>query len=414
MSEQLVIVGNGMATARFADELTKCAPGRYAIAVVGEEPALAYNRVLLSSLLAGDVAERDIELRSRDWWESKGVTLVYGRRATHVDARARQVHLEGGARLDFSKLVLATGSEPIRLPLPGAEFSGVLTFRDLNDVEAILARGGPNKRAVVIGGGLLGLEAAYGLAKAGASVTVVHLMDRLMERQLDARSGAMLKCALETRGIEVLLEAQSTAIEGREKAEGLRLSDGRVLPADLIVMAAGIRPRTELARMAELEVKRGIVVDDHMQTSAPGIYALGECAEHRGLCYGLVEPAYEQARVLAQHLAGAPWAYEGSPLATNLKVSGVDVFSAGDFLDAPGSEPILLTDPEHGVYRKLIVKDGHLAGAVLLGDTTDALWYLDLIRSGTSIGDMREDLVFGRAFCAGADAAPDAPQAEAA
>ncbi len=414
MSEPLVIVGNGMAAARVVDELTKRAPGRYAIAVIGEEPALAYNRVLLSSLLAGEVAEQDIELKSRGWWESKGVTLVYGRRATRVDARSRHVHLEGGGRLDFSKLVLATGSEPVRLPLPGAELCGVLTFRDLQDVEAIMARGGPKKRAVVIGGGLLGLEAAYGLKKAGAQVTVVHLMDRLMERQLDACGGAMLRVALEARGIEVLLEAESAAIEGQDKVERLRLSDGRVLPADLIVMAAGIRPRAELARMAELEVKRGIVVDDQMQTSAPGIYALGECAEHRGLCYGLVEPAYEQARVLAQHLAGAAAAYEGSLLATNLKVSGVDVFSAGDFLGSPGTEPILFTDPEHGIYRKLIVREARLAGAVLLGDTADSLWYLDLIRSGASITAIREDLVFGRAFCASAEEASDSPQAEAA
>lgn len=414
MSEPLVIVGNGMATARFVDELTKRAPGRYAIAVIGEEPALAYNRVLLSSLLAGEVAEQDIELKSRNWWESKGVTLVYGRRATRVDARARQVHLAGGGYFDFSKLVLATGSEPIRLPLPGVELCGVLTFRDLQDVGDIMARGGPKKRAVVIGGGLLGLEAAYGLAKAGAEVTVVHLMDRLMERQLDARGGAMLKAALEARGIEVLLEAESAAIEGQDKVEGLRLSDGRVLPADLIVMAAGIRPRAELARMAELEVKRGIVVDDQMQTSAPGIYALGECAEHRGLCYGLVEPAYEQARVLALHLAGAAAAYEGSLLATNLKVSGVDVFSAGDFLGSPGTEPILFTDPEQGIYRKLIVRETRLTGAVLLGDTADSLWYLDLIRSGTSIAVMRDALVFGRAFCGCGEDAPAMPQAEAA
>lgn len=414
MSEQLVIVGNGMAAARLVDELTKRAPGRYAIAVIGEEPALAYNRVLLSSLLAGEVVEKDIELKSRSWWEAQGVTLVYGRRATGIDARSRQVHLEGGNRLNFSKLVLATGSEPIRLPLPGAELSGVLTFRDVNDVGAIMAHTGPRKRAVVIGGGLLGLEAAYGLRKAGAQVTVVHLMDRLMERQIDARAAAMLKSALEGLGIEVLLEAQSTAVEGRDKAEGLHLADGRVLPADLIVMAAGIRPRAELARIADIAVKRGIVVDDQMQTSEPSIYALGECAEHRGTCYGLVEPAYEQARVLAQHLAGDAAHYDGSLLATNLKVSGVNVFSAGDFIGAAGTESIVLSDPEHGIYRKLVVEDGRLAGAVLLGDTADALWYLDLIRSAAPIGAMRDDLVFGQAFCDVPDDPGALPQAEAA
>jgi len=414
MSEQLVIVGNGMAAARLVEELTTREPGRYAIAVVGEEPALAYNRVLLSSLLAGEVGKEDIELKSQSWWKTRGVTLVYGRRATGIDVNTRQVRLEGGAALSFSKLVLATGSEAIRLPLPGADLPGTLTFRDVSDVGAITAQAGPGKRAVVIGGGLLGLEAAYGLAKTGAAVTVVHLMDRLMERQLDDRAGEMLKHALEARDIDVLLEAQSTAIEGQDKVEGLRLSDGSVLPADLIVMAAGIRPRAELARDAGLAVERGIVVDDCMQTSAPGVYALGECAEHRGLCYGLVEPAYEQARVLAQHLAGKQTAYEGSLLATNLKVSGVDVFSAGDFLGGPGTEPILFSDKEHGVYRKVVVKEGRLAGAVLVGDAADALWYLDLIRSGASIAAMREDLVFGRAFCAATEDASEAPQAEAA
>jgi nitrite reductase (NADH) large subunit len=316
------------------------------------------------------------------------------------------VRLRGGTQLAFSKLVLATGSEPIRLPLPGADLGGVLTFRTRTDVSAMLQRAGGKMRAVVIGGGLLGLEAADGLKKAGTEVTVVHLMDRLMERQLDARSAAMLKSSLEALGIEVLLNAESVAVQGRRKVGGLRLADGRVLDCDLVVMAAGIRPRAGLARLADLAVNRGIVVDDRLQTSAADVYAIGECAEHRGACYGLVEPAYEQARVLASHLAGQEASYEGSLLATNLKVSGVRVFSAGDFLGAEGTEPIVLCDPERGVYRKLVVKDGRIAGAVLLGDTADALWYLDLIRSGAPIAGMRDGLVFGRAFCE--------PQAEAA
>jgi nitrite reductase [NAD(P)H] large subunit len=399
VSERLVIVGNGMAAARLVEDVTARAPGRYAIAVIGEEPSLAYNRVLLSSLLAGDIAEAEIALKSRGWWQAKGVTLIYGRRAVGIDAQAREVRLAEDMSLPFSKLVLATGSEPIRLPLPGAALPGVFTFRDVGDVGAIMAKAGPEKRAVVIGGGLLGLEAAYGLAKAGASVTVVHLMDRLMERQLDARGASMLKSALEALNIEVLLGAESAAIEGEERVAGLRLTGGRLIPADLVVMAVGIRPRAELARKAGLDVARGILVDDGMQTSVPDIYALGECAEHRGTCYGLVEPAYEQARVLARRLAGDNAAYTGSLLATNLKVSGVNVFSAGDFLGAPGTEPIVLADPEHGIYRKLILKDGRLAGAVLLGDTGDALWYLDLIRSGAPIAATRDSLVFGHAFC---------------
>jgi nitrite reductase [NAD(P)H] large subunit len=414
MSEVLVIVGNGMAAARLVEELTARAPGRYAISVVGEEPSLAYNRVLLSSLLAREIEEPDLELKPRSWWEERRVNLVCGRQANNIDVRQRIVRLRGGATLPYAKLVLATGSEPIRLPLPGADLAGVLTFRTRTDVAAMLLRAKAKMRAVVIGGGLLGLEAAYGLKKAGAEVTVVHLMDRLMERQLDARSAGMLKAALEDLGIGVCLNAESAAVQGRRKVGGLRLADGRVLEADLIVMAAGIRPRAGLARLAELKVNRGIVVDDQLQTSAADVYAIGECAEHRGVCYGLVEPAYEQARILAQHLAGEGACYAGSLLATNLKVSGVGVFSAGDFQGAPGTEPILLTDAERGIYRKLVVKEDRLAGAVLLGDTADALWYLDLIRSRAPISAMRDGLVFGRAFCGAAAEVPDPLQAEAA
>lgn len=398
MSEPLVIVGNGMAATRLVDELTTLVPGRYAIAVVGEEPSLAYNRVLLSSLLAREIDEDAVTLKKAEWWRDRGVTLVYGRRAVEIDTKAKAVRLRGGSKLNYSKLVLAIGSEAVRLPLPGADLPGVVTFRDKSDVEAILSRARAGTRAVVIGGGLLGLEAAYGLMKAGAEVCVVHLMDRLMERQLDNEAADLLKAALEERGIQVVLNAESEAVQGRRKVAGLRLKDGRNIPADLIVMAVGIRPNVRLARGADLSVNRGIVVGDDLATSDPDVYALGECAEHRGTCYGLVEPAYEQARTLARTLAGKPASYEGSLLSTNLKVSGVNVFSAGDFLGAPGTEPIVLRDPGRKTYRKLVVNEDRLTGAVLVGDTADALWYLDLIRSGAPIGALREDLVFGRAF----------------
>jgi nitrite reductase (NADH) large subunit len=406
LSEPLVIVGNGMAATRLVEELTTLAPGRYAIAVVGDEPSLAYNRVLLSSVLAREVEPTDIELKPAAWWRDRGVTLVYGRRAVEIDTRARFVRLRGGAKLGYGKLVIATGSEAVRLPLPGADLPGVVTFRDKADVGTILERARPGSRAVVIGGGLLGLEAAYGLMKAGAQVTVVHLMDRLMERQLDVRAAGLLKAAIEARGIQVLLGAESEAIQGRRKVAGLRLKDGRNVPADLVVMAVGIRPNVRLARGAGLEVNRGIVVGDDLATGAPDVYAIGECAEHRGVCYGLVEPAYEQVRVLARNLAGRAARYEGSLLATNLKVSGVNVFSAGDFMGAPGTEPIVLSDPGRQTYRKLVIRDGRLAGAVLVGDTGDALWYLDLIRSGRSVCELRDGLVFGRVFAE--------PEAEAA
>ena len=398
MSEPLIIIGNGMAATRLVEELTTLAPGRYAIAVIGDEPSLAYNRVLLSSVLAREVAPNDIELKPAAWWQDRGVTLVYGRRAVEIDTRARFVRLRGGVKLGYGKLVIATGSEAVRLSLPGADLPGVVTFRDKADVGTLLSRARPGSRAVVIGGGLLGLEAAYGLMKAGAEVSVVHLMDRLMERQLDPRAADLLKAALEARGIQVLLNGESEAIQGRRKVAGLRLKDGRNVPADLVVMAVGIKPNVRLARSARLEVNRGIVVGDDLSTSTPDIYAIGECAEHRGVCYGLVEPAYEQARVLARNLAGQAACYSGSLLATNLKVSGVNVFSAGDFIGDTDTEPVVLTDPGRQTYRKLVIRDGLLVGAVLVGDTSDALWYLDLIRSGRPVSALRDSLVFGRAF----------------
>jgi nitrite reductase (NADH) large subunit len=398
MGEPLVVVGNGMAAMRLVEELTQRALGRYAIAVVGDEPQLAYNRVLLSSVLAHEISRSDIELRSAQWWRDRGVTLLYGRTATAIDTEIRRVRLADGATLPYARLVLATGSRPIRPVISGMELPGVMTFRDLSDVATIEAAAKRGPRVVVIGGGLLGLEAAYGLAKAGSQVAVVHLMDRLMERQLDAPAASMLKRAVEVRGITVHLNAETVGIGGKRGVQSVALKDGRQFEADLVVVAAGIRPNVELAHGADLGVDRGILVDDHLQTSRPGVYAIGECAQHRGACYGLVEPAYEQARVLAAHLAGENANYPGSVLATNLKVSGVNVFSAGDFLGAPGTEQLVLSDPGFGTYKKLVVAGGRLVGAVLFGDTTDGLWYLDLIRSGTPIEAMRDDIMFGRAL----------------
>jgi nitrite reductase [NAD(P)H] large subunit len=399
MSEPLIVIGNGMAAARLVDELARRALGRYAVAVIGEEPRLAYNRVLLSALLADEVDFDDIELRPARWWRDRGVTLRYGVRATAVDAAARNVTLAGGTRLSFSKLVFATGSQPIKPDIPGMDLPGVLTFRDVDDVNAIAASKAAGTRVVVIGGGLLGLEAAYGLAKAGARVTLLHLMDRLMERQLDHRAALMLQRAVEARGIAVRLQAQTARIAGNGKVEGVELRDGTTIAADAVVVAVGIRANAALARTAGLEVGRGIVVDDHLETNAAGVHAIGECAEHRGCCYGLVEPAYEQAQLLARRLAGERASYPGSVLATNLKVSGVNVFSAGDFLGATAeAEEIVLSDPAAGVYKKLVIAHGRLVGAVLFGDTADGLWYLDLIRTGSPVARLRDDLVFGRAL----------------
>jgi nitrite reductase (NADH) large subunit len=396
MSEPLVVIGNGMAAMHLVEELTRRALGRYAIAVVGEEPRLAYNRVLLSAVLAQEVSRSEIELRPARWWSHRGVTLLYGRTATAIDPTIRRVRLADGATLPYARIVLATGSRPIRLRVPGMDLPGVATFRDLGDVAAIEAAAQRNARAVVIGGGLLGLEAAHGLAKAGSQVTIIHLMDRLMERQLDAHAAGILKKVLEARGLAVHLNAETIGICGKGRAQAVALKDGTQIEADLVVVAAGIRPNVELAHGANLGTDRGILVDDRLQTSRPGIYAIGECAEHRGVCYGLVEPAYEQARVLAAHLAGEEAYYPGSVLATNLKVSGVNVFSAGDFLGAAGTEQLVLSDPGLDTYKKLVVLGRRLVGAVLFGDTVDGLWYLDLIRSGASIEAIREDIMFGR------------------
>ena len=396
MSEPLVVVGNGMAAARLCDELVHRALGRYAIAVIGAEPQLAYNRILLSSVLAGDVPASETLLKPASWWRDRGVTLRYGAAATVVDTAARTVTLDDGKMLGFAKLVFATGSRAIRLPVEGSDLRGVLTFRDLADVESISGATRPGTRVVVVGGGLLGIEAAYGLAKAGAKVTLVHLMDRLMERQLDVRAASLLKRAVEAKGVEVLLEVATSRFVGDGHVEAVEFKDGRTFAADMVVVAVGIKPNAELANAAGLAVNRGIVVDDHLSSNTADIFAIGECAEHRGVCYGLVEPAYEQARVLAERLAGRNAKYDGSVNATNLKVSGVHVFSAGDFLGAAGTQPIVFADPGLGTYKKLVVADGRLVGAVLFGDTGDALWYLDLIRTGASIESFREDLVFGR------------------
>jgi nitrite reductase (NADH) large subunit len=387
-----------MAAARLVDELVKTTLGRYAIAVIGDEPRLAYNRVLLSSVLAGETASHDIELKPAAWWRDRGVTLKYGCVATEIDVGRREVKIEGDESVAFSRLVLATGSTPLRLNVPGADLKGVHTFRDTRDVDLLLALAARKRPVVVIGGGLLGLEAAYGLAKAGTPVTLLHLMDRLMERQLDAPAAALLKSLVERKGIEVLLNANTARIHGATRVEGVELADGRRIAADAVIFAAGIRPNVALAKDAGIAVGRGVVVDDHLQTGAPGIFALGECAEHRGICYGLVEPAYEQARVLARHLAGKTAAYQGSVVATNLKVSGVSVFSAGDFIGADGSEAILLSDVRRGTYKKLVIADGRLTGAVLIGDVGDALWYLELIRTRKPVAGIRADMMFGRSL----------------
>ncbi|WP_342109049.1 NAD(P)/FAD-dependent oxidoreductase [Methylobacterium sp. SI9] len=392
--ERLVVVGNGMASLRFLERLTEGTPGRFDVTCVGAEPQAAYNRVLLSSLLGGEVDEAACAFRGLDWYEAHGIRLITGAPVTQIDRENGLVIVGETHVLPFDKLVLAVGSLPIRLPKPGMDLPGVITFRDLADVAAIRRAAVRHARAIVIGGGLLGLEAAVGLARLGVDTTLLHVMDRLMERQLDHHAAGLVKRALEARGVTVRLQADTAQVEGDGRVERLVLADGTVLPADLVVMSVGVRPSVALAQAAGLATNRGITVDDRMTTSDPRIFALGECAEHRGLVYGLVEPAYEHADTLARHLAGQPAEYRGTSLATSLKVSGLPVFSAG-IVDTPDdAEAIVLSDPGAGLYRKLLVRDGKLIGAVFVGDIAEQAACKRLIRTGDPIENV-DDVMFG-------------------
>ncbi|MBV9509002.1 MAG: NAD(P)/FAD-dependent oxidoreductase, partial [Caulobacteraceae bacterium] len=403
MTQKLVVIGNGMAGCRIIEEILARDAGRYEVAIFGAEPRVNYNRIMLSPVLAGEKAFEDIIINDETWYRDNGVTLYAGKTVTAIDRTARQIETADGLKVPYDRLILANGSDPVRLPLPGADLKGVVTFRDLDDVEAMVAAADAGGEAVVIGGGLLGLEAAYGLARRGMKACVVHLMDVLMERQLDSAAGYLLTEALKTRGVETHLAAQSEEILGENgRVAGLKLKDGRVLPCSLLVMAVGIRPNAALAKTAGLEVGRGVVVDDQMRTSDPHVFAVGECAEHRGVAYGLVAPIWDMCRTLAAVLTGdEAAAYHGSVLSTRLKVSGVDVFSAGEFAGGEGCEDVVFRDAGRGVYKRLVLREGRLAGAVMFGDAADGGWYFDLMRSGTDVTDMRETLVFGQAITEG-------------
>lgn len=393
---RLVLIGNGMAGMRTLEELLALAPDRYAITVFGAEPHGNYNRILLSPLLAGETRRADIMLHEPHWYAERGITLHTGSPVTKIDRQQRRISTADGLTVPYDRLLLATGSRPFILPVPGVNLPGVTAFRTLADVDTLLNHTATARRAVVIGGGLLGLEAAIGLRKRGLEVTVVHLHAWPLERQLDAAAGALLVRELEQRGLQLQLGAQTAAILGEETVSGLQLTDGTVLPADLVVMAVGIRPEIELARTAGLHCERGVLVDDTMQTFDPRIYAVGECVQHRNAVYGLVAPLWEQAKVCANHLAGWGCArYTGSVAPARLKVSGLDVYSAGT-PDGPG-ESIVFTDPARGVYKKLLIEGNRLKGAVLCGDIADGPWYFELLREQTDIGPLREALIFGRA-----------------
>jgi len=396
--EKLVVIGNGMAGMRTVEELLALAPDLYDITVFGAEPHGNYNRILLSPVLAGEKSFNEIMLNDDAWYAANGIVLHKGRKIVRIDRRRRCVIAEDGGDTVYDRLLIATGSIPIILPIPGAELAGVMTFRDIDDVERMLEAACHYERAVVIGGGLLGLEAANGLMKNGMAVTVVHLMDTLMERQLDATAGAMLRRSLEARGLVCLTAASTARIIGKNgRVVAIELADGRTIPADLVVMAVGIRPNVALAQASGLYCRRGIVVDDTMMTYDPRIYAVGECVEHRGQTYGLVAPLFEQAKIAANHLARRGWAaYRGSLTAVKLKVTGVDLFSAGDFIGGDGTETLLLTDTKAGVYKKIVLQGDRIVGAVLYGDTIDGSWYFQHMRDGTNVADLRRELLFGQ------------------
>ncbi len=398
MKEKLVLIGNGMAGVRTIEELLKLAPDAYDITVFGSEPFGNYNRILLSPVLAREKTIDDIMLNDLQWYNDNNIKLHTGKWVTKIDRAKRVVITEDGSEEPYDRLLLATGSNPFIIPVPGSDLPGVISFRDIHDVDAMLEASTKYKHAVVIGGGLLGLEAANGLRTQGMDVTVVHLLDTLMERQLDKPAAELLQCALKEKGLRFMMEAQTEAILGNERVSGVRFKDGREIPADLVVMAVGIRPNIELAKKSGIHCERGVVVSDTTQTYDPRIYAVGECVQHRGQTYGLVAPLFDMAKVCANHLAQLGYSrYEGSVVSTKLKVTGIDVFSAGDFLGDETTEDIVMKDAARGVYKKVVLKDNKIHGAVMFGDTVDGSWYFQLLRDGTDVSDIREHLMFGQA-----------------
>lgn len=385
--EKLVVIGNGMAGISTVEQILKLT-SRYDITVFGTEPYPNYNRIMLSYVLEGSKTIDDIVLNDLHWYEDNGITLHTGTTVSRIDADTREVVTNEGTRVPYDKVIIATGSSSFILPVPGHDKEGVVGFRDIADCNMMLEAAKQYKKAAVIGGGLLGLEAAKGLVQLGMDVTVVHLMQDLMERQLDPQASAMLKAELERQGIRFKMGAQTAELIGGERVEGLRFADDTVLDADFVVMAVGIKPNTLVARESGMEVNRGIVVDDYMQTSLEGVYSVGECTEHRGVCYGLVAPLFEQGMILAKHICGVETApYEGSVVSTKLKISGVDVFSTGEFLDSPDHTVISHKDDWKRTYKKILLRDNIMVGAVLFGDVTDSAELQKLIKQKTEMTD---------------------------
>jgi len=409
---KLVMVGNGMAGVRTLEELLKIAPDLYDITVFGAEPHPNYNRILLSPVLAGEQTLDEIVLNPLSWYAENNITLHLGKKVVDVDRRRRIVRAEDGTEETYDRLLITTGSNPFILPVPGKDLDGVIAYRDIADTNTMIEAATKYRHAVVIGGGLLGLEAANGLLLRGMQVTVVHVGPWLLERQLDDTAGGLLRKTLEDKGMKFLMSAHTQALMGGDdgRVKAVQFKDGTEVPADLVVMAAGVRPNTELAEKIGLHCSRGIVVTDTMQTiTDPRIYSVGECAAHRGIAYGLVAPLFEQGKVCATHLAESGIGrYLGSQTSTKLKVTGIDLFSAGDFMGGEGCEEIVMTDPYDGVYKKLIIKDDQLVGACIYGDTVDGSWYFKLLKEAQKIDGIRDRLIFGESRVDTDDAADKA------
>jgi NAD(P)H-dependent nitrite reductase large subunit/NAD(P)H-dependent nitrite reductase small subunit len=397
---KLVLIGNGLAGMRCLEDLLDMAPDRYDVTVIGEEPWGNYNRIMLSPVLSGEKTIDDIMLHPHTWYRDKGIQFIADDPAIKIDRTRKVVHTEKGESVDYDRLIIATGSSPFIPPVQGVDLKGVISFRDIYDVNTMIKYCESKKNAVVIGGGLLGLEAAYGLKQRGMNVTVLHLMDRIMERQLDGRASRMLRHSIEQKGINIITEANTEALIGEEgHVRQVRLKDGTVLDADLVIFAVGIRPNIALAQRAGLRCNRGILVNDTMQTFDPSIYAVGECIEHRNQTFGLVEPLWGQAFICATHLAEhGSLTFKSPTVPTQLKVSGVDVFSAGNFEPKEDYEDIILNDDKRQIYKRIIIQKDKVIGAVLFGDTEDGMWYAELIADQTPVSSFRNKLLFGKDF----------------
>ncbi len=399
MKEKLVLIGNGMAGMRTVDELLKLAPNKYDITVFGAEPHGNYNRIMLSPVLAGDKTIDEIIINDLKWYQDNDINLYIGRTITEIDRVNRQVIADDGLKVSYDKLILATGSLPFMLPIPGSDLEGVISFRDINDVNVMIETAKTHKKAIVIGGGLLGLEAANGLMIQGMDVTVVHRSDALMNQQLDAEAAALMQQQLEEKGLRFLMNHDTQALLGSDRVEKIRFADGSEVEADLVVMAIGVRPNKALAEKSGIQCERGILVNDILQTFTPNIYAVGECVQHREKTFGLVAPLFEQAKVCANHLAELGIAiYVTAATATKLKVTGINLYSAGDFMGDDTTEQLVFKDPARHIYKKLVLKDNKLIGVVLYGDTTDGNWLFELLTEKQDITDIRQDILFGQQF----------------